>query len=548
MNLEIEVNGLPLKARQGETVLTALRENGVVIPTLCHMKRFVPTGACRLCVVEVGQNKDLVTSCSLMVENGMKVFTNTPRVLSARKLVVEVLLAKHPDDCLYCERNKNCELQDLADELNIKERVFFGDKRKHFPDRRSSSVLRDAAKCVLCSRCVRVCEEVQFVNALDFIGKGKNTMVGPAFQKALNASTCINCGHCIITCPTGALGDIPHIERVQAAIENPHKQVVFIISPAVIASLTEEFKLKETLDSRGIICSAMRRLGADKVFDLSGAVNRNIFVDAKELQKKLSTKNSGPIFSSCCPSWVKFVNDHLPHLAANLLQGKSPQQAMGRYLKSKYCHENGLVPENLVVVSIMPCVANKYEATLKSNTIDGVSEIDAVLTIREITRFMRTNGIDVDSLSACEFDEPFNSTNSSAWKTAYSGGKAEAVAKVLFSKENGAGREFKFYIPKNQNPIKETKLSLKKKTVSFAWVSGIKNAKDFIEKIIEEHRNDLDYLEVMACPGGCVGGGGQHVSRGSEKVLDRKKTCQAFEKVFANETNEIGKELVDGLE
>jgi len=541
MHFEIEVNGLSLKVKQGETVLSALRENGVVIPTLCHMKRFSPTGACRLCVVEVAGNKDLVSSCSLLVEKGMKVFTNTPRVVSARKLVVEVLLANHPDDCLYCERNKNCELQNLADELNIKERIFFGDKRKHFPDRRSSSVLRDPAKCVLCSRCVRVCEEVQYVNALDFIGKGKNTMVGPAFHKALNASTCINCGHCIITCPTGALGDISHIERVQSAIENQQKEVIFVISPAVVASIAEHFGLKESAMSRGIICSALKRLGADKVFDLAQAISWNIFRETESLQQNLSAAKSGPLFSSCCPAWVKFANEHMPHLASNISQVKSPQQAMGRYLKTTYCQNEEILPENLVVVAIMPCVASKYEATLKSNTLDGVSEVDAVLTAREVIRFMRTSGIDVDSLTPSEFYEPFNNSNSLSWKTGYSGGKAEAVAKVLFQKENVPEGEFKFYVPKNQNFCKETKINLKNKPISFAWISGIKNAKDFIDNMIEEQRTDLDYIEVMACPGGCAGGGGQQVSRGNEKVLARKKSCQAFEKIYAKE------DWVDGL-
>ncbi len=535
MYVEIEVNGLPIRARKGETALSALRENGIVIPTLCHMNRFSPTGACRLCVVEVEGNKDLMTSCSLPVETGMKVFTNTPRVLSARKLIVEVLLANHPDDCLYCERNKNCELQNLADELNIKERVFFGDKRKQFPDRRSSSVMRDQAKCILCSRCVRVCEEVQYVNALDFIGKGKNTVVGPAFHKPLNGSTCINCGHCIITCPTGALGDISHIERVQAAIENPRKEVVFVVSPSVVASLVQYFDLKESQASRGIVCSALKRLGANKVFDMSAAIYWNIVKETESLQQNLSAKSSAPLFSSCCPSWVKFATDNLPHLASNISQVKSPQQAMGRYLKTTYCLDRNFSEENLVVVAIMPCIASKYQATLKANTINGFSEIDAVLTIREVTRFMRTSGIDVNSLPPSDFDEPFADTNSLGWKTGYSGGKAEAMAKVLFKKEKGSKEEFKFYIPKNQSYCKETKLELKNKAISFAWISGIKNAKDFIDRMIEENRNDLDFIEVMACPGGCAGGGGQQVSRGNEKVVARKKTCQAFEKIYESE-------------
>ncbi len=539
MHVEIEVNGLPIKARQGETVLSALRHNGMVIPTLCHMKRFSPTGACRLCVVEVDGKKDLMTSCSLPVENGMRVHTNTSRVVSARKLVLEVLLANHPDDCLYCERNKNCELQNLADELNTRERVFFGDKRRHFPDRRSSSVMRDPAKCVLCSRCVRVCEEVQYVNALDFIGKGKKTMVGPSYNKALNASSCINCGQCIISCPTGALGDISHIEKVNAAIENTTKEVLFVVSPVVVASLVQHFDLKENQSSRGIICSALRRLGATKVFDLSEAIFWNIAKESEILRQNLSARGSATLFSSCCPSWVQFARNNMPYLSSSISMVKSAPQAMGNYLKTKYCAENNFQAENMVIVALMPCVASKYEASLKSNSINGVSEIDAVLTTRELIRFMRTSGIEIGSLSESAFDQPFNETNSLSWKTGYSGGKTEAVAKVLFNHEKGLKDEFKFYIPKNQNYLKETRLSFKKKTVNFAWVSGIKNAKNFIDSIQDNQRTDIDYIEVMACPGGCAGGGGQQVSPHSENVVARKKICQAFEKIFASEEGQF---------
>jgi NADH dehydrogenase/NADH:ubiquinone oxidoreductase subunit G len=276
MNFTIDVNNTPIDTHEGETLLTALRNNGIKIPTLCHMAGFTPSGACRLCVVEIEGKRDLITSCTYPVEKGLVVRTNSPRVIKARKAIVEMLLANHPDDCLYCERNGNCELQWLAEEMHVKERKFFSKKNSDQRDHSSPGVYRDPSKCILCNRCVRVCEEVQLVTAIEFNYRGNKTKVNSAFNKGLNVSSCINCGQCIMVCPTGALVDISHIEKVQSAINNPAKQAVAMVSGGFTASVAEHFSLKVTDNPLGLITTALKKMGFHKVYDMSAANDLNI--------------------------------------------------------------------------------------------------------------------------------------------------------------------------------------------------------------------------------------------------------------------------------
>jgi len=532
MDFKIEVNNSLVDVREGETLLTALRRQGIKVPTLCHMNRFSPTGACRLCVVEVEGKRDLITSCSYPVEKDMKVFTNTQRVIKARKLIVEMLLSNHPDDCLYCERNGNCELQWLADEMNVKERKFFARKNPYFPDGSSTSVFRDPAKCVLCSRCVRICEETQLVTAIDFISRGNQIRVNSAFNKGLNVSSCINCGQCIMVCPTGALTDISHIEKVQAAIDKKKKEVMFFVSPSVTASMAEHFGLKPDKDLGGLVCAALKKIGADKVFDLGLASDLNVEVEARLLAQRIKNGAKGPIFSSCCPGWIKYVEEFRPELIPSLAVSKSPQQIFGKLLKTWYTKQVKMLPDNIYSVAVMPCVGKKFEASREEMTHKGISEVDAVLTVRELMRMMRTNGIDVRNLEPMPFDEPFSGSSAAAWKLGYSGGKAEAIAMELFETLKTSARDtFKFSVPKNIAGRKESKVTIGKKTYGFAWVSGIERADSYINQLIAEGRDDIHYVEVMACLEGCAGGGGQPINRIPEKPRNRKKICQDMEKL-----------------
>ncbi len=530
MDFQIEVNNTFIDVQEGQTLLTALRNHGFKVPTLCHMSQFSPTGACRLCVVEVEGKRDLITSCSYPVEQDMKVKTNSQRVIQARKSLVELLLSNHPDDCLYCERNGNCELQSLAEDMNVKERKYFGKKNHYFPDNSSASVFRDPAKCVLCSRCVRVCEEVQLVTAIDFIGRGTHTKVNSAFHKGLNVSSCINCGQCIMVCPTGALVDSSHLEKVQAALESD-KQVVFFISPSAVASIGEYYGLKSSGKLEGIIAASLKKTGAHQVFNLGIGNDINIKEESNLLISHLENNEGMPLLSSDCPAWVKYVEAFRADLIPSLSTVKSPQQIFGSLMKDSSAGLQKINPDKIYSVGIMPCVAKKFEASREEMTHKGISEVDAVLTIREFIRLMRAYGIDMRNLQAGEFDEPYNQGSAAAWKMSYSGGKAEAVAQEVFQQLNRNSRDkFKFTMPKNQSGKKETKIIVNGQPIGFAWVSGIVEAEAYITQLQEEGRTDIHYIEVEGCPMGCVGGGGQPINHELDKPKARKKICVEMEK------------------
>lgn len=529
MDFDIEVNNRRIGVQEGETLLTALRRNGFKVPTLCHMNRFTPSGACRLCVVEVEGKRDLITSCSHPVETGMRVFTNSKRVIRARKSLVELLLSNHPDDCLYCQRNGNCELQWLAEEMNVKERKFFGEKNQQFPDHSSTSVFRDPAKCVLCARCVRMCEEIQLVTAIDFISRGNTTSVNSAFHQGLNVSSCINCGQCIMVCPTAALLDISHLEKVQAALENPRKKVVFSISHSVIASVAEQFGIKQHKALGDNISAALKKCGAYKVFTLGFGCDLNVMLEARQLKDTLGKSVSLPLLSSCCPAWVRYLESFRPEWLGGLAEVKSPQQLFGAVLKNEGL--DGINPEDIYHVSVMPCVGKKFEASREESTHKGIAEVDAVLTIREFLRMVRTHGLDLGNIEGESPDQPFGTGSSAAWKMGYSGGKAEAVAAELYRLSGDHAEPFKFSVPKNIAGKRESRVRIGKDHIGFAWVSGIAEADAYIESLLKDRRSDIHYVEVMGCPGGCAGGGGQPVSRHPDKPRNRKKICQEMERL-----------------
>ncbi len=536
MEFHIEVNSRQISVSEGETLLTALQRNGIRVPTLCHMNRFSPTGACRLCVVEVEGKRDLITSCSYPVEKNMKVLTNSQRVIKARKALVELLLSNHPDDCLYCQRNGNCELQWLAEEMNVKERKYFSEKKLYFPDHSAPSVSRDPAKCVLCSRCVRVCEETQLVTAIDFIDRSNETTVNSAFKKGLNINSCINCGQCIMVCPTAALVDVSHLEKVQAALDHAKKKVVFLVSPSATASVAEELGIKVHANISGIIAAALKKCGAYRVFDLGVSCDRNIAFEVAELAEMIDKNERKLLFSSCCPAWVKYVEAFRPEWKSMLASAKSPQQLMGSLLKFDTDASMEASREELFTVSVLPCVGKKYESSKEEMTHKGVSEVDAVLTIREFFRLIRTHGIDMKNIKEESLDIPYNASSAAALKMGYSGGKAEAIAMELYVQATGGSDNFKFIIPKSLIAKKESKVSVKGRTVGFAWVSGIAEADAYISSVLEGQRSDINYIEVMACPGGCAGGGGQPIYRHQYKTKNRKKTLQEMEKFCHHKT------------
>jgi iron-only hydrogenase group A len=533
MSFTIQVNNTPIEVQEGEILLTALRRNGIKIPTLCYMSGFTPSGACRLCVVEVEGKRDLVTSCAYPVEPGMVVKTNSIRVNKAKKSLVEMLLSNHPDDCLYCERNGNCELQWLAEEMNIKERKYFSQKKTEQRDHSSPSVYRDPAKCILCSRCVRVCEEVQLVTAIEFVSRGNKTTVNSAFNKGLNISSCINCGQCIMVCPTGALVDISHIEKVQTALGSTKKYPVALLSPAFVASITDHFNIKPSDKPAGLIIAALRTMGFRKVYDLGWAHDLNVYLEAQILLERSITRPDKPLFSSCCPAWIKYAEEFTPEMITDISTAKSPQQLMGYLIKNQENAEAKNESRQIYNVSLMACVANKFESSREENTRKGISEIDATLTVREFIKMLRSYGINITRLEPAASDSPFDVSSAAGFQTAYSGGKAEAIAVQLNHIINGDKKTgFKFAPPKNPGSKKEVKIKIGKQEFGFAWVSGIAEAQKYFDMLKSEKRTDIHFVEVMACSGGCAGGGGQPVYYFYDKHRTRKKTSQELEKNY----------------
>jgi iron-only hydrogenase group A len=422
-----------------------------------------------------------------------------------------LLLSNHPDDCLYCERNGNCELQRFAEDLNVRERRFYGNKNKYKTDPSSASLLRDPAKCILCGRCIRICEEVQGITALDFIGRGNKMQVGPAFNKGMNLSSCINCGQCILVCPTGALTEKQHPGELQDALHNPVIRTIIQCSPALSVTLAEEFGLRAGKDVESLMFAALRKLGFDHVFDSSFAGDLYIVEQATELLSRLRSKNDLPMFSSCCPAWIKHAEQSRPSILQYISNCKSPQQMMGALITSHFGPEHELNDDHIYSVSAMPCVARKFEAQREQMTHKGVTDVDIVLTTRELARLIRLNGIDIQQVEPEMADIPYRSRSSAGKLLAVSGGLTEALIRTLHFMITG--KEFnqvKIQELRTSKGRKEFKVKIGEFNLGFAVVNGIGYVNELLDEI-EKGRNDIHYIEVMACPGGCVGGGGQAI-------------------------------------
>ena len=519
--MNIQVNDKVIEGKKGEMLLTALRRAGIKVPTLCNMENLFPSGACRMCVVEVEGQRNLVPSCAFPVTDGMKVKTHSPRAIRARKTIIELLLANHPDDCLYCVRNGNCQLQHLSEELGVRERRYAGTKSDWHIDASSPSIVRDPAKCILCGKCVRVCEEIQGVSAIDFMGRGSKACVGTAFNQGLNVSSCINCGQCIMICPTGALREQSSIKEVLAALADPEMYVVAQHAPAVSVTLAEEFGLKSGTDICGAMTAALRRLGFKKVFDTSFTADLTIMEEASELAQRVATGGTLPMFTSCSPGWIKYVETFYPDFIANLSTCKSPQQMMGAVIKSYFAQREGIDPSKVFVASIMPCTAKKFECGRPEQAHTGVADVDAVLTTRELARVIRMRGLDLGALEPETADTPFGERSTAGKMFGATGGVMEAAirtAHFLLTGKELAALEVKAV--RGMAGVKEAKVKVGDLEIGVAVVSGLGNARKVIEEI-KAGRQDLHFIEVMTCPGGCISGGGQPLYADQDAVRAR---------------------------
>ena len=519
--MNIEVNQKTITANDGETILTALRREGIRVPTLCYLEVLPPTGACRICVVEIEGAGGLVPSCSFPVAPGMKIRTHSPKVLAARRTIIELLLGSHPDDCLYCGRSGKCDLQRMAQELGVVQRHYQGKKPRREMDVSSPSIVRDPDKCVLCGKCVRVCEEIQGVAAIDFVGRGARSLVGTAFNTGLNVSSCVNCGQCVLVCPTGALTEHSYVNEVLQALADPAKTVVVQHAPSVSVTLAEEFGQKPGRDVDGRMVAALRKIGFKKVFDTSFAADLTIMEEASELAERIAAGGPLPLLTSCSPGWIKFVEQFYPDFIPNLSTCKSPQQMMGAIIKSFWAPREGLKGADVVSVSIMPCTAKKFECGREEMGTDYVPDVDYVLTTRELAELIRMFGIDLETLEPESADTPFGERTAAGKIFGASGGVMEAAVRTAYFLLTGSEMaDLKIQPLRGLKGAKELHTKIGDLEVGTAVVSGLGGARQLLDEL-RAGRKDVQFIEVMTCPGGCINGGGQPLQANLDAIRAR---------------------------
>ena len=521
--VQLTINNINVNAEDGMTVLEAAKSVGISIPTLCHLKELVPTGACRICTVEVDGQRVLVPSCAFPIYDGMVVHTNSARVRRARKTIVELLIENHPQDCLVCVRNKNCELQNLAETYSVREHRYVGETKSHSIDVSSASMERDPAKCILCGRCVRVCHEIQKIGAIDFTQRGFVSNVTTPFNKGLNISDCILCGQCILVCPTAALREKSSLKEVAAALNDKNKYTIVQVAPAVRATLGEEYNFPLGSNVTGQIVTGLKRLGFKKVFDTNFSADLTILEEAAELIDRVKNKKPLPMFTSCCPGWVKYVEQNRPEVLEHISSCKSPHEMQGVVLKTYYVKKMGIDSKDIFVVSIMFCTVKKYESERAELKEEAYQDVDAVLTTRELVRFFKLAGIDFNDLPEDNFDNPLGESTGAAAIFGTSGGVMEAAIRTAYFNLTGKDLEtLELNEVRGLNGVKEASIFINGITLNVAVVNGIGNIKPILDDV-QNGNSKYHFIEVMSCPGGCINGGGQPIHKKSEKIQKRTK-------------------------
>ncbi|HHW31462.1 MAG TPA: 2Fe-2S iron-sulfur cluster binding domain-containing protein [Clostridiaceae bacterium] len=524
--VNLTINNKKITVEKGTTILEAAKRNNILIPHFCYLEDVHQIGSCRICVVEVEGAKNLQASCMVEVQEGMVVHTNTERVRKARKVLYELMLSDHPKNCLSCRRNQNCELQKLGELIQVDESRFEGEMSSKPCDSSSPSIMRDLSKCVLCRRCVTVCNEIQGVGVLNAQNRGFETTIGPGEDLQLNSVNCVYCGQCVAVCPVGALQERDSIEEVWQAIFDKNKRVVVQTAPAIRAALGEEFGYEPGTLVTGKMVTALKNMGFDDVFDTNFAADLTIIEEGHELLERIKNAFSGkeavlPMITSCSPGWIKYIEHTYPQELDHLSTCKSPHMMMGALVKSYYAQKLGIAPEDIYVVSVMPCTAKKFEITRPEMKNNGCRNVDAVLTTRELAKMIKDSGVDFTKLEDSRFDSPLGLSTGAADIFAVTGGVMEAAIRTVY--EVITGRELPFdklhVTPitgfeqiktaelKIENPTEEYKY-LDGVVLKIAVTSGLKGAAKLMNQIAEGN-SPYHFIEVMGCPGGCISGGGQ---------------------------------------
>ncbi len=547
--VNLTINGKAIQAPQGATILEAARAAGVYIPTLCYHPELRPEGACRLCMVEASGARTLVASCVYPVSEGMVVKTNTNKVREARKTVVELLLTNHPKDCLCCQKSGDCELQKIAADLGVRKIRFEGGETKaHTLDNSNPSLIRDQEKCILCGRCIRVCRDVQGMSVYSFAGRGFNTIVSTAFEHDLKDSVCTYCGQCASVCPTGAIVEKDDTGKVWDAINNEEKVVIVQTAPAVRVALGEELGIPAGSVVTGKMVAALRRLGFDKVFDTNFTADLTIMEEGHEFLHRLQNGGVLPMLTSCSPGWVNLMELKYPELLPHLSTAKSPQQMFGAVAKTYYAEKAGIDPAKIFCVSVMPCTAKKAEAAREEMCASGYRDVDVVITTRELGRMIREAGIDFANLPEEEFDSPLGAGTGAAVIFGTTGGVMEAalrtVAEVVLGKEL---ENIEYHDVRGMEQTREAVIKVGDIDVKIAVVHTLASARKMLERI-KEGTADYHFIEVMACPGGCIGGGGQPIPVNAEIRKIRREAlfaCDRASELRKSHENPEIKEIYD---
>lgn len=523
--VHIKINGIDVEVAEGTTILKAAEKVHIKIPTLCYHPDLEPVSACRLCVVEVNGDPLLRTACSYKTIDGQEIYTNTPLVRESRKMTMELLLSRHPQKCTECVRNGTCELRTMAEQLGIREISFDYHQRPGELDTSSAAIVRDPSKCILCRRCIQVCAEVQGVSAIGVEGRGYEVWVDTPFAKGIGEGVCVACGQCVDRCPVGALYTTSHVQKVWDALKDPEKHVVVQTAPAVRAALGEEFNMPPGSLVTGQMVTALRMLGFDKVMDTDFTADLTIMEEGTELIGRIKNGGILPMLTSCSPGWINFIEHFYPELLPHVSTCKSPQQMFGTLVKTYYAEKANINPKNIFSVSLMPCTAKKFEAERPEMRASGYQDVDAVLTTREVASMIKEIGVDFPNLPEQEHDDPMGISTGAGVIFGATGGVMEAALRTVYelvTKKELPHIDIKEV--RGMEGIREAEILLGDLKVKAAVAHGLGNARKLLDKIVAGEA-DYHFIEIMACPGGCLGGGGQPIPTTLEI---RKKRAEAI--------------------